>query len=217
MFVGHTAVALAAKPYAPRASLGALLAAAYALDLIWPLLLMAGVETVRIDPGNTAFTPLAFDSYPWSHSLVMALVWSVALGAAYGAIAKDRAGAAWVGALVFSHWVLDFVTHVPDLPLVPGLSTRVGLGMWRNPALTVVVESLMFVAAIAIYWRTTRARSVWGHVSLASFLAFLVWAYVGNLTGPPPPSIQAIIWIGILASALTIAWLAWVDRTRRTV
>ncbi len=75
MFVGHFAVALGAKRAAPRIPLGLLVAAAIALDLIWPLLLLAGVETVRIDPGNTAFTPLAFDHYPWSHSLVMALVW----------------------------------------------------------------------------------------------------------------------------------------------
>ena len=216
MFIGHFAVGFAAKARARRAPVTMLVAAATFLDVLWPVFMALGIERTAIVPSANPF--LTFDFYyPWSHSLVMALVWSVALGAAYGPIAKDRAGATWVGALVFSHWVLDFVTHVPDLPLVPGLSTRVGLGMWRNPALTVVVESLMFVAGVAIYWRATRARSVWGHVSLASFMAFLVWAYVGNLTGPPPPSIQAIIWIGILASALTIAWLAWVDRTRRTV
>ena len=74
MFIGHYAVGFASKRAAPRTSLGALIAAALLLDLLWPLFLLAGVETVRIEPGNTAFTPLAFDSYPWSHSLVMAMV-----------------------------------------------------------------------------------------------------------------------------------------------
>ena len=73
MFVGHLAVALGAKRAAPRVPLAVLVAAAFALDLLWPLMLLAGIESVRIDPGNTAFTPLAFDHYPWSHSLATVL------------------------------------------------------------------------------------------------------------------------------------------------
>ena len=91
MFVGHAAVALAAKVTAPRASLGTFIAATYALDLVWPFLLLLGIEHVRIDPGNTAFTPLAFESYPWSHSLLMAFAWGLA-GTAAGPDDERGAG-----------------------------------------------------------------------------------------------------------------------------
>ena len=86
MFVGHAAVALAAKPLAPRVSLGLLLMAAYWVDLVWPVLLVAGVERVEIRPGDTAFTPLAFVHYPWTHSLAAALAWSVLFGLAGGVL-----------------------------------------------------------------------------------------------------------------------------------
>ena len=83
MFIGHFAVALAAKRAAPRASLGWLVVACQLPDLIWPVLLLAGIERARIEPGNTAFTPLAFDHYPWSHSLLLVVIWGAALAALY--------------------------------------------------------------------------------------------------------------------------------------
>ncbi len=127
MFVGHLAVALAAKPVAPRAPLGALVAGAFGLDLIWPVLLLLGVERVRIVPGYTAFTPLAFDYYPWSHSLSMALVWAIFAGRVSAMVLKNARAGLVIGVAVASHWVLDFVTHVPDLPLWPG-GPRVRIG-----------------------------------------------------------------------------------------
>src|SRR6266702_1654805 len=139
MFLGHFAVALAAKRAAPRTSLGTLLSAALWLDLLWPVLILFGTEQVRIDPGNTAFTPLDFESYPWSHGLLPVLGWSVAAAVFYRARTGYRRGAAVVGFLVFSHWVLDFVTHRPDLPLWPD-GPRVGLGLWGSVAATLAVE-----------------------------------------------------------------------------
>ncbi len=82
MFIGHAALALAARPLAPRANLGVALAATFWLDLVWPILLLVGIERVEIDPGNTAFTPLDFVHYPWTHSLAAALAWSVLFGLA---------------------------------------------------------------------------------------------------------------------------------------
>ena len=117
MFVGHLAVSFGAKAVEPKAPLGALVAASFALDLLWPLLLLTGLEVVQVAPGNTAFTPLAFESYPWSHSLLMALVWGVAGGGVTYVALKTPRAAALVGMVVVSHWVLDFVTHRPDLPL----------------------------------------------------------------------------------------------------
>jgi len=157
MFVGHLAVALAAKRVEPRAPLGTLVAAAFALDLIWPMLLLAGIEMVRIDPGNTAFTPLAFDYYPWSHSLSMAIVWAVAAGRVAAAVLKQARPGLIIGLTVVSHWVLDFFMHRPDLPLWPG-GPKAGLGLWNSIPLTLLVEGALFAAGVAFYLRATRAR-----------------------------------------------------------
>ena len=114
MFLGHHAAAFAAKPLAPRVSLGTLIAAALLVDLLWPILLILGLEHVRIAPGITAVTPLDFYDYPITHSLVAVLGWSIAMALLV------RKHPLVVGATVFSHWVLDFITHRPDLPLWPG-------------------------------------------------------------------------------------------------
>ena len=130
MMIGHYAVALAAKPAAPKVSLGWLAAAAIFLDLIWPLLLQAGLEQVAVVPGITVVTPMDFISYPWSHSLLMSAVWGALFGGLYYLLAKDRRGALVLALLVVSHWLLDFVTHRPDLPLMPGESVKLGLGLY---------------------------------------------------------------------------------------
>ena len=119
MFVGHLAVALGARQVEPAIPLGAAVAAAFGLDLLWPLLLLTGIEVVRVNPNDTAFTHLAFESYPWSHSLLMVLVWSVLAAAAGRRLLGSWRAGIGIGALVLSHWVLDLVTHRVDLPLWP--------------------------------------------------------------------------------------------------
>jgi hypothetical protein len=213
MFIGHYAVSLAAKRAAPRTSLGTLIAATAFLDLVWPILVLAGVEHVEVDPGNTAFTPLAFTSYPWSHSLLMSVLWAVLFGAAYYAVRPYRAGALVVGALVFSHWVLDAIVHRPDLPLTPHGSTRVGLGLWNSIPGTLVVELAMFAAGVWLYVSSTRARNRVGNVGLAALIITLLVIYTANLLGPPPPSATAIAWTD-MGQWLVVAWAAWVDRHR---
>ena len=115
MFIGHIAVALAAKRAAPKTSLGTLLIGAQFLDLLWPVLLLLGVEHFRISVGDTAVTPFDFYDYPISHSFVMSIVWSILLGGVYYFVKKDLKSAVILGQCVFSHWVLDFLSHRPDL------------------------------------------------------------------------------------------------------
>jgi len=165
MFIGHFAVGFASKRVAPQASLGVLMAAPVALDLLWPIFLTFGWETVRIDPGNTAFTPLDFVSYPYSHSLLMAGLWGAIFGATYWAFTRYSTGAVVVGIGVLSHWILDAITHRPDMPLLPGNATRVGLGLWNSVPATLVVESLMFAAAVWLYASATRSRDRVGRYS----------------------------------------------------
>lgn len=92
MFLGHFAVGFAAKKFAPRSSEAVLLAAPLAADILWPFFLLLGWEQVRIDPGNTRFTPFDFVSYPWSHSLLTLCVWATAFGGIYYMITRYGAG-----------------------------------------------------------------------------------------------------------------------------
>lgn len=205
MFIGHAALAMAAKSIAPRASLGVAIAATYWVDLVWPMLLLAGVERVEIAPGDTAFTPLRFVHYPWTHSLLAALVWALLFGAACWKL--GRRAALVMGALVFSHWLLDALSHRADLPLWPGSGTLVGLGLWNSVAATLVLESALFVAGAVIYVRTV-GRAGAGFWAL---LAFFVLAYLGAAFGPPPPSTEALAWTGIALLLLPL-WAHWADR-----
>ena len=212
MFIGHFAVGFAAKRLAPRTSLGTLFAASQLLDLIWPILVLLGVEKVRVDPGNTAFTPLDFVKYPWSHSLLMALVWAAGFALVYRARTRFARGAWVVGALVVSHWVLDFVSHRPDLPLAPGAS-RVGLALWNSVQATVIVETALFAMGVYLYASGTKARNRTGRFAFWALVAVLVGIYTANALGPPPPSSTAIGVAG-LATWLFIPWAIWIDRNR---
>ncbi len=213
MFVGHFAVGFAAKRLAPRTSLGLLMIAAQFLDLLWPILLLLGLERVRIAGGANPFLTLEFTSYPWSHSLLMTLVWSAGLALLHYWRARDRVAAWVIAGLVTSHWVLDWVTHAPDLPLVPLGGPRVGLGLWNSPIATAVVEGLMYVAGLAIYLASTRARNLRGAIGMWSFALLLPALYVSSLTGPPPPSVRALGTVG-LVGWLLVLWIWWFDRNR---
>jgi hypothetical protein len=211
MFLGHFAVAFAAKREAPEASLGTLFVAAQLPDVLWPMLVLIGWEQVRIDPGNTAVTPLDFVSYPYSHSLLFDLLWAALFAVAYAAVARTR-GALVVALVVLSHWVLDAVSHRPDVPVLPH-GPYVGLGLWNSRPATFFVEAALFAGGIIIYARATRSRGRAGTIGLAVLVAALVAAYLGATLGPPPPSVAAIVWSG-LAGWLFVALAVWVDRSR---
>jgi hypothetical protein len=224
MFLGHFAVGFALKRAAPRTSLGTLVAAAQFLDLLWPWFLLLGWERVRIVSGANPFTNLAFESYPISHSLVMAIVWGALFGGAYfirgratvGTTGGLVAASVWIAIAVISHWVLDWITHVPDLPIAPwspGRDIKVGLGLWRSVPGTLVVESALFAAGVWIYARTTRARDRMGAVNFWIYVVALVVFYAASIIGPPPPDPHSLA-IFALALWLLPPWAAWVDKHR---
>jgi hypothetical protein len=212
MFIGHHAAAFAARKFAPEISLGTLFAAAMWLDLLWPVLLLFGVERVVVDPGNTAFTPLDFVHYPYTHSLLAVAGWAVLGGLLYHLRHRSLRGSGVVGVVILSHWVLDFVTHRPDLPLWPG-GPRVGLGLWNSVPGTAIVESAFFIVALSLYLRATVARDRTGAIALWTLVVFVALIYAANLTSPPPPDAGAIAWVG-LATWLFVPWGAWIERHR---
>lgn len=213
MFIGHYAVGFAAKRAERRISLGTLMMAASFLDLLWPALLLLGLEHVRIDPGNTPVTPLDFYDYPISHSLAAVLGWSALLALLWFARHRFVRPAAIVGAVVASHWVLDVLTHRPDMPLLPH-GPYIGLGLWYSVAGTVIVEVAMFTAGVVLYVRGTRPRDRVGTWALAAFVALLLAIYAANIFSPPPPGVQAIAWTGLAGGWLLVAWAYWIDRHR---
>jgi hypothetical protein len=217
MFVGHIALGLAAKRVTPRVSLAVLIGAAQLADMLWPLLVALGVETVRIDPGNTAFTPLDFVSYPYSHSLVTLIVWGIVLGAVYRAITREN-GRAFVvlAALVVSHWVLDWITHRPDMPIYPGGPTY-GLGLWNNVRMTLFVEGAMWAVGIWIYMRATRARDGIGRWAFISLIALLSAFFFGDAPSTPPPSVNVLVVSAFVAIVVLTAWSWWADRHREGI
>ena len=216
MFLGHYGVAFAAKRWAPRTSLGTLSFAAQFLDELWPILLLFGIEHVRIVPGLMAANPLDFTDYPWSHSLATALLWGALIGGTYYAIRRYARGAWMAGALVVSHWILDLPMHRPDLPLWPGSHTYVGLGAWRSVPLSLLLDGGVYVIGVLTYLRSTRAtdrRGSWGFWSLVIVLAAL---FLASSFGPPPPDVRTLA-ISALGIWLFALWAWWADRHRTVV
>ncbi|HSW18113.1 MAG TPA: hypothetical protein VLJ86_12865 [Ramlibacter sp.] len=214
MFIGHFALGFAAKRVAPNVSLGTAFMAAQFVDLLWPTFLMFGLERVRIVPGATAVTPLVFEHYPLTHSLLGAAGWALVLGIAYALMRRDARGAMVVGALVLSHWFLDAIVHVPDLPLAPGASATVGLGLWQSKAATLAVEALLFAWGVWLYVKARPNLDRVGRRALAGLVVFLCVIEAMNMFGPPPPSVTAIAWVG-QAQWLLVAWGYWIDSARR--
>jgi len=213
MFLGHFAVALAAKRAAPQISLGTLFLAAQLADLVWPTLVLAGVERFEIRPGITAVTPLEFIHYPYSHSLAALAAWGAALGAAFFLWNREARAAAVLFALVLSHWVLDAVSHRPDLPLTHGGAERIGLGLWNSLPATLAVEGGLLAAGVVLYARTTRPLDRTGRWSLGALVVFLALVYLATLFGPPPSSTAEVAW-SAQAVWLLVAWGYWIDRHR---
>lgn len=212
MFAGHLAASLIGKRLEPDAPLGLLIGAGFGLDLIWPLLLLAGVERVVIDPGNTAFTGFDFQYYPWSHSLTAAAVWSLLVFGLSLTFVRNRRVALVAGLLVLSHWVLDFVTHRPDLPLWPS-GPVVGLGLWHSIAGTIAVEATLLIVSVILYLRISRPRDSVGRWALGSMVGLVTVLWLSGPWSPPPPNATAIALV-TLALWLLPPWGQWIDRHR---
>lgn len=208
MFIGHFSLAFASKKKDHLPSLAMLFIAVQLLDLLWPIFVLIGIETFQIDVGNTALTPLDFTSYPWSHSLFMSVVWGILLGLVYLAITKNRKGAILLGILVVSHWILDFLTHRPDLALSPFSDLKVGLGLWNMPVVEIILETGMFLGGIYLYFKSVNPKR---KIAFWSLSIVLLAIHFLNMFGPPPPSINAVAWSANLVW-LFVLWAWWIER-----
>jgi hypothetical protein len=188
MFVGHYGVSFAAKKLDRTIPLWLLFIAVQWLDVMWAPLVLLGVERVRIVPGITASNPLDLYYMPYTHSLVAALLWAAAAYLAYGfAVGRRNPVAAMVIAgAVFSHWILDFVVHRPDLPLYDN-TAKVGLGLWNVAALAFAVEAALLFAGMYVYLRMGVGRKV----AMIVFGLAMLGVHAVTFFGAPPTSDRA--------------------------
>lgn len=221
MFVGHFGVGLAGRAATPRVSLGTWFLAVQFVDLLWPVFLLLGWEHVRITPGYTRLNPLDFYDYPLSHSLFGVLGWALLFAIVYGLVRRRSVPRSFrtgflLGAGVLSHWGLDFLTHRPDLPLVPGMGRYVGLGLWNHPVLAIALELAIYVLGIVLYLRATRARDGVGRFGFWALALLLAAVWLSGSFGPPPPDEGTLAWFAMI-QWIFIPWAYWVDRHREPV
>jgi hypothetical protein len=217
MFLGHYGIGFALKRAEPKLSLGTLFIATQLLDLLWGVFVLLGWEHANIVPGYTVIAPLEFIDYPISHSLVGALVWGVVAAAAYYSWPTRDTSRHWqasliVGLAVFSHYPLDVLVHVPDLPLLGNESAKLGLGLWNNRAATLALEALVFGTGLALYLtrRSHRHPVRAGRVLVVVLL--LIATYVASTFGPLPPS-MTVVAVSVIVLVLAMGVLgAWADR-----
>jgi membrane-bound metal-dependent hydrolase YbcI (DUF457 family) len=208
MFIGHFAAAFATKKVSNSLSLALMFIAVQFLDLIWPILVLLGVETVSIEAGITKLTPLDFTSYPYSHSLFMAIVWGLLFGLIYFVFTKKRQNALLLGALVVSHWFLDLIVHRPDLPLSPFSDLKVGFGLWNYPFAEILIEFSLFFISVYLYFVTVKPKR---RIIFWSLISFLLIIQLLNFFGPIPTDGSEVAW-GANLLWVFVVWAWWIER-----
>ncbi len=215
MFVGHYGASFVAKSLEKRIPLLWLFIAVQLVDIVWAVLVLLGIEKVRIIPGITATNPLDLYYMPYTHSLLAAVVWSGAAFAAYRSGLRPRSSAAalLVAACVFSHWVLDLVVHRPDLPLYDDAS-KVGLGLWNRPILAFGLEAALLFAGLLVYFHRTRPVALSGRSAMPLFGVVMLVVQASVFFGPPPPSPAAVAVMALVSYLVFAAVAAWLDGKR---
>jgi hypothetical protein len=216
MFVGHYGPGFAIKPLRPAIPLWALFIAVQLVDVAWALLVLLGVEKVRIVPGITASNPLDLYYMPYTHSLVAAVIWSVAVTILVMLMPRVaiRSTAIWIGAAVFSHWVLDVLVHRPDLPIYDD-TMKIGLGLWNFPTIALALEVALLFGGMLMYFRVTKPINAVGRFGLPIFGVVMVAIQSYAFFGPAPTSPAAAATTALVSYVVFAAVAEWLARQRR--
>ena len=215
MFIGHFGLSFAAKKAAPKVSLGTLFIATQFVDILWPFLLVFNIEKVAIVPGYTQSNALDFLYFPYTHSLLAGVIWGMVVGAIYWLIKRDKQGAIVIGLCVLSHWFFDLIVHTVDLPLSPFTDVKFGLGLWNHVAISLTIETIIYLAGVYLYANSTKAKTSGANWGLGSFVVFLLIFNFANTFGPPPPDSIMTLFITLVTLMVIIISLAyWVDKKR---
>jgi hypothetical protein len=216
MFVGHYGVSLAAKPIGRRVPLWVWFIAVQWPDVVWSVLVLMGIEKLRIVPGFTQANALDLYYMPYTHGLPGSIVLSLVLGAIVACFtAGDRVRTLLlVAAASFSHWVLDLIVHTPDLPLYDN-AAKVGLGAWRMVAVSFPLELVVLLLGARLYVRAGSLSNAKGRYAFWSLMALLAALQVYANFGPPPASPEAMAVIALtfyVVLAVLAACVEWVAR-----
>lgn len=213
MLVGHFALGFFAKRAEPKVSLGTWFLAVMAADFLWCVFMIAGLEHVQFRTGRGAANYLVASDIALSHSLLAIAVWGFLFALVYLWRRRNMYGAWLLCGAVVSHWVLDFISHTPDMPLAPGVPKYFGLGLWTSTWATIVVEGGLWLLAIIVYVRVAKPKTWLGSFAFWPLIALLTLAWYGNLAGlPPPPDTAAIR--SLIFFSLIVAWAFWINRLR---
>lgn len=214
MFVGHLGVGLIGKRIEPRISLGTWMLAVMLADLVFFPLSIAGIEKFHVEAG--AAVNRFVGDVPYSHSLLMDIIWGALFAAAYYLRRRYPRGAWLLFGAVLSHWVLDVISHRPDMQLAPGIPTVFGWGLWNSIPATLAVEGGFWIVAIVVYVRATRAVSRLGIFFFWAGIVLLTLSWYSNIRrGMDPDPVRAGVG-GLIFFSLMIAWAYWMNRIRTT-
>jgi membrane-bound metal-dependent hydrolase YbcI (DUF457 family) len=218
MLVGHVAISLLGKRAAPQVSLGTLTLASMLPDLLGFVFVLAGLEHWRAIPGGRGIESRELYDIGLSHSLATDALWAALFAAVYHWRKRYGAGALMLFAAVLSHWVLDFISHRPDMPLAPGIAQVYGLGLWTSLPWTLAVEGGLWLASLIVYVRMTRAKNGASVIIFWLGVALLTMAWIPNFAdSAPPPSVQSPIFgsiVPLVFLCLIVAWAFWMNRLR---
>ena len=212
MLVGHFAVGFISKRIEPKLSLGTCLLAPLLADLLLFVFVIAGLERIEFGTGSGAAQYLHAVDIGYSHSLLMGIVWAVMLAGAYYALTHNTRAATVLVAGVLSHWVLDVISHQPDMPLAPGVGTELGFGLWSSIPATLAIEGGFWIAALVVYARMPARRTWLSWIILSAGAILLTLAWIGNIAGPPPPNPRVAPVSSLIFLTLVVAWGYWLNR-----
>jgi hypothetical protein len=219
LFVGHYGVSFACKGVERQLPLWLLFLAVQFVDILWSILILLGIEKVRIVPGITATNPFDLYYMPYTHSLVAAIMWSALVYGGYRMLASSPSArpdrpALLLALAVFSHWILDLLVHRPDLPLYDN-AHKVGLGLWNYPMPTFALEAAILFGGMLIYMRSTKSESLIGKYGMPVFGIVLLVVHWILFFGAPAgsPNATAVLLLVLYLGFAAVA--AWLERKRQ--
>jgi hypothetical protein len=214
MLVGHVAAALIAKRLQPRLSLGTATVATLIADVLVFSFVLAGIEHVQFRSGAVPGEYFTGDDIALSHSLATSAIWGVVIAAASGWRRTGHRLAAILIALAVSHWILDVVSHQPDMPLAPWLASRIGLAGLTGVGPLMVLEGLLWVSAVALYVSGSRSTNSAGRYVFWGGIASLTYVWYYNAYLPPRITSEEAPIEALILLLLAIGWAFWMNRAR---
>ena len=210
MLIGHYGPAFMIKAIDKKVPLWMLFIAVQVPDIIWGILILLGVEKSSIND-ELSSNPLVLSYMPYSHGMLSTIIYSliiVGILLLFPYFKHNKKTAWWLGAAVFSHWILDFISHRPDLPII-GNSMKVGLGLWNYPTLATIIEIGIFLGGAIWYAISVKGFKKWATWLFWGFVIIAIFAssFRGDAMGPNSVTSVALSALSFYAISTIIIYL----------